>query len=151
MPDGAVVPHGRDAVWYASGRLKHDRFFLEGEPAGLWRSWYEDGTPRSAVHCGAEPATTRWWHPNGRLSSRGPTVRAVKEGAWTFWHADGRLAEQGEYRGGRREGVWTFWNADGRMTARGVYRDDLRVGDWEVWDEDGTPGLRVPPPPPGER
>jgi hypothetical protein len=145
LPSGETLAHGRDAAWFPGGGLSHDRFFLEGEPAGLWRSWFLDGKPHSAVWCGDGPGTTRWWYPNGRLSARGAARGAVKEGEWTFWYESGEVSEEGAYRGGERHGLWSLWYDGGGPRARGAYDNGVRVGTWEAWSADGTRTVRAVP------
>jgi hypothetical protein len=128
-PDGRHVPHGRDTSWYADGKLEWEREFEDGEPTGVWRSWYENGSPRSEATFGsADLAPMRWWHANGQLSSEGLAVNGAKDGAWTHWHANGVTSAEGRYLLGKREGPWTLWKEDGAIAERVEYRADQKVG-----------------------
>ncbi len=139
LPDGRRLRHGREIEWYRGGTVRHERFFERGEPAGLWRSWYPDGAPHSAVPC--DPSllrTATWWHANGRVSSEGPSVAGSKQGPWTHWHPNGAVAETGSYAGGLRQGEWMLWYEDGSVRARGSYRNDVRIGSWQWWTPEGV-------------
>lgn len=146
-PGGRKTRHGAELAWYADGALQWEREFVEGEPAGRWRSWYPDGTLESETWPDpgdGEAHESSWWYPSGRLSSRGETVRGVRHGSWTAWYEDGTRRWEGRFVGGHREGPFTYWHADGSVEARGQYRADVRVGEWLS----AQPGERTEP---GER
>ena len=129
--DNSVLLHGRDAQYFADGKLEYEREYDHGELTGHWRSFWPGGTPRMEAEYGTdEPRLMRWWHENGQLSSEGPALNGIKTGEWKFWHASGALAAQGEYESGDREGEWSFWNADGSLKERGEFHDGARVGPW---------------------
>ena len=136
-PGGRKIRHGPERAWYADGQLQWERDFLDGEPTGVWRSYYPDGTQESETWPGQDPTgpaegerIASWWHPNGRLSSRGPIVYGARSGTWEFWHDNGALAGRGSYAANRREGLWTFWTRDGSVAEQGRSRAGQRVGDW---------------------
>lgn len=141
-PDGVLVHHGSERLWFPDGRLQAEREFAHGEPTGRWRTYYPDGTPRSDQHF-ADGGEATWWHPNGQVSAQGTLREGLKDGAWTYWYEDGTKAEEGTYRASQRHGEWSFWANDGRLRARGSYEDDRRVGDWQMWDPDGNPVQRA--------
>ena len=150
-PDRAPQKHGRETVWYPSGAKQWEREYHEGEPRGAWRSWYEDGTPRSeAFFAGAGVETTMtFWHANGVKSLQGPARDGVKCGAWTAWYPSGAVSERGEYVRGMREGTWNAWSLDGAQRFEVVYVRNVRKSETPVEPAGGTsapaPRAAVPP------
>lgn len=133
-PDRAPQKHGKETVWYPSGAKQWEREYHEGEPRGAWRSWYEDGTPRSeAFFAGAGVETTMtFWHPNGVVSLKGPARDGVRGGTWTGWYPSGALAERGEYVRGMREGIWSTWSEDGGQRFEVLYVRNVRKSETPV-------------------
>lgn len=146
LPDGRHLKDGVERRWFPDGTLELERGWSAGEPAGWWRSWWPDGSPRSEYRFEPAQATTmRWWHPGGVLSSQGPARSGLREGSWRGWHPDGTLAFEGHYLAGRREGPWSTWHPDGSLGERGSYRADVRVGTWESYAPGERPGAAPPP------
>jgi antitoxin component YwqK of YwqJK toxin-antitoxin module len=139
--DGRSERDGFEREYHANGQLVAERFFARGEPIGLWRCWYADGTPRSEVDFRAgdagEARLNRFWHPNGALAAEGPAIAGVREGRWRYFGADGQPRQEGAYRAGKRDGPWVFYGERGAKRAEGVYALGDRVGVWTLWDAQG--------------
>ena len=151
LPGGKVVADGRHSAWFPDGIQEFERFYKYGEPTGVWKAWYRDGTPRSEVFCGMRgEGMSSWWYENGELSSRGPSIRGFKQGAWAHWNENGTKAAEGAYREGRRQGPWRLWDEDGEPAASGSYEDGVRVGRWRLWTESGESIERGSDDPPEE-
>lgn len=132
-PDGRTVKDGLQRTWYPDGSPRSERRFAAGEPAGVWRSWYQNGVLEQEYEFSDEPTTMRYYHPDGALSAEGPARRGVREGEWSYWYPSGVLRQRGGYLGGLREGEWTLFYENGGLRSRGPYRADERVGTWRHW------------------
>jgi antitoxin component YwqK of YwqJK toxin-antitoxin module len=159
-PDGRAERHGVEREYHASGALASEGRFEHGAPAGVWRPWFQDGTPRSEVDFGTPgaappragaPGRDRFWHANGALAAEGPSVGGIREGRWQFFAESGVIQREGAYRAGRRDGAWTFYDATGARRAEGAYSAGARVGAWTLWDEHGVAHERPPGDPELER
>ncbi len=151
LPGGKVLANGRASAWFPDGTQEFERFYDCGEPTGVWKTWYRDGTPRSEVFCGMKGSgLTTWWYENGALSSQGPSSRGFKQGAWVHWNENGSKAAEGAYRQGRRQGPWRLWDESGEPAASGSYENGVRVGRWRLWTESGESIERGSDDPPGE-
>ena len=130
-PDRPPAKHGKETVWYPSGGKHWEREYAEGRPFGAWRSWYENGNPRSESFFGAPDVDTQmtFWHPNGQVSLRGPARNGNRRGVWTVWYEDGRIAEQGPFSGSRREGRWIAWSKDGKQRYERIYAKNVRISE----------------------
>lgn len=151
LGDGRSIKDGVERRWYESGRLEYERHWTRDEPAGLWRSWFEDGVQRfEHLYDPAQATPMTWWHQSGTVSSAGPAREGVREGPWRGDHPDGARAFEGAFVANRRHGFWIFWHPDGSVETSGHYRNGQRVGVWEShapgekpWD----PAEPVPPAP----
>ena len=131
QPGKPAVQHGRRTEYHADGTLALVRHFEHGEPTGLWRAWYADGTLRMEVDYNASESISSWWHPGGVLASRGPARWGARWGVWEHHRADGTLASRGTYANGVRHGMWTYFDERGAWTERGRYVNGARIGAWE--------------------
>jgi antitoxin component YwqK of YwqJK toxin-antitoxin module len=141
--DGGQVRDGPERERAEDGTLLAERLFQAGRPAGTWRTWYRDGSPRSQIELG-DGTTLGWhrfWHPGGILAAEGQARGEVREGPWQFWDAEGNLERAGPFVGGRRHGWWTLWEG-GRKVAEGRYEHGARSGSWTLWDEQGEAHVR---------
>ncbi len=143
-PGRGAILHGVERIGYANGALHWEREFRFGKPTGIWRSWYENGHPRTeCFYLGPDvERTMTFWREDGKLSSQGPACDGARRGRWKFWWSNGRLAEEGEYRGGMKEGAWIAWSADGERRFERVYERNVRVSQRELPKEGdpATPG-----------
>jgi len=71
-----------DLAWFANGKLRFAKYYLNGKPVGTWESWKPDGSRSSHL---AFPGAT---------------------GRWEIWGADGTVEEQGQFVDGRKDGEW---------------------------------------------
>ncbi len=128
------VKHGKETIWSASGVKQWEREYKYGKPFGAWRSWYDNGKPRSECFYGDPEVDTRmtFWHSNGQVSLQGPARNGVRRGEWKVWYANGQLAEQGTFVGSQREGEWLAWSEDGSEAWKRTYKRNIRVAQVSV-------------------
>lgn len=129
---GAFVKHGRERAFFRGGQLEFERHWVRGEPAGLWQSWWENGTLRSECSFDKQrvPSPMSFWHENGQLDGRGMAINGRRIGVWEFFHANGVLESKGEYVDGERGGTWSFWDENGVLLQSGRFESGLKVGEW---------------------
>ncbi len=114
--NGGVRPlyHGPVWRWYASGQLEGKEYYVRGDGAGVWPSYYENGT----------------------MSSLGGFETGQKRGLWKYWDKDGRLETEVTYadEGNKRIDFYP----SGRRKAEGTFVASGKVGQWTYWAEDGS-------------
>jgi hypothetical protein len=138
-PGRGAIKHGIERSWYPSGALHYEREFRYGKPVGVWRSWWENGNPRTECYYFGPDVerTMTFWREDGKLQAQGPACDGARRGRWKFWWSNGQLSDQGEYRGGLREGSWNAWSEDGKRRFEIVYAKNVRVSKREI-DPDGA-------------
>jgi antitoxin component YwqK of YwqJK toxin-antitoxin module len=140
-PGRGTIKHGVERLWFPDGSLWWEREFHYGKPTGIWRSYWENGKPRTeCFYLGADvERTMTFWREDGKLSAQGPACDGARRGKWRFWWANGQLAEEGEYRSGLKEGSWIGWSRDGKRHFERVYEKNVRVSQREVADSASAP------------
>jgi hypothetical protein len=141
--DRPAQKHGVETVYYSTGSKQWSREFDHGQPKGVWRSWYQDGAPRSECFFGdpAVDTTMTWWYPGGHIQSRGPARNGVHRGLWRFYYKNGQLAEEGSFFDNQRSGEWRAWSDDGAVVTLRKYVKGVRVS------EKPDPNPPAPPDP----
>jgi len=67
------------------------------------------------------------YYSDGNLYARGPLVRGVRHGLWSFYALDGKMVlSQGVFSNDWREGVWKFYDERGRLYLTMTYGDEKR-------------------------
>lgn len=158
---GEAIKHGLWTIWYAEGKKKSeslmnkgaagrqerwfengqmsDRLEIRGEGKTSFKTWYENGQPKTEGAWEGKQADGRWthWFEDGKIESEGEYYRGMKIGIWTFRHANGEKKEEGDYISGEPNGRWVYWYDTGKKKAEGPYRRGKRVGLWTWWRPNG--------------
>jgi hypothetical protein len=139
-PGRGALKHGIERIWYPSGELQWEREFRYGKPTGIWRSYWQNGKPRTeCFYLGPDvERTMSFWREDGRLSAQGPACGDARRGKWRFWWSNGQIAEEGEYKGGLKEGTWIGWSRDGKRRFERVYEKHVRVSQRELSAEESA-------------
>jgi len=89
--------HGSDSLlvreewYYPDSALRLEGSYAEGKKDGVWKAWYQDGTP---------------W-------SIGEFRNGLSDGFRMVYHENGQLYYEGNYTKGKRSGHWEFFNSKG--------------------------------------
>ncbi len=125
--------HGPYAWWYdIEGKHKvADGQYEEGQPTGLWVSYYDTGKRKIQGRYEAGKKAGRWvaWYPAGSPSTDIRFVDGAEHGLWRWWYDDGSLAGMGEFAKGKPHGRWTRCGRNGEITKVEIYDHDVLV-DW---------------------
>jgi antitoxin component YwqK of YwqJK toxin-antitoxin module len=124
---------------FADGHPWSETRYLEGEPEGLWTTWYKNGAKQSegSYHRGYMQGTWKSWNEDGTLMLEATYARGKLDGPWRESWPNGRLKSRGTYKSGQPEGEWLEWYENGTKLREGSYVDGDQDGLWSGWDEDG--------------
>ena len=83
---GQKVFHENGQV-YMMGKIK------DKERNGLWKTYYEDGTPWSETNFneGVTDGSTKTWYKNGKVRFTGFYTDGEKSGTWYWYDEEGKL------------------------------------------------------------
>lgn len=84
---------------YPNGVIKMRGFKVRGKRSGVWKSWYENGSPWSetAFSEGMKNGKTTTWYKNEQKRYEGYYKNDVETGKWTFWDEKGKIINQKSY------------------------------------------------------
>lgn len=122
------VPTGWWTIWHVSGKKAAEGRMKQGAKCGVWRTWYEDGTPQSLV-------TYATVAPPAKKSASGTSTTARRRKKLPL-----------QMSAFRRDGETKAWYPSGKLKFEGSYKDDKEAGSWRLYDEagkliaDGLPG-----------
>jgi antitoxin component YwqK of YwqJK toxin-antitoxin module len=81
---------------------------------------------------------TRYFHPNGQVSSEGMLVDGKPEGYWRTYYDTGVLRSEGNRAGFLLDSLWRFYDPEGRLQSETNYRADKKEGEARRFDADGN-------------
>lgn len=93
-PADTVVPqNGPYEKKHPNGQVSLTGEMRDGKREGLWKSFYEDGTP---------------W-------SEGEYKNGVRHGKTVTWFENGKMRYEGVYTNGEQSGKWRYYNENGQL------------------------------------
>ena len=98
------------------GKLSYKGDFKNGQPHGLWTTYFPDGKPR--------------W--------QGYKKEGVNHGSYTMWYESGKKRIEGMYENGLKHGQSTAWHPSGVKWQQKSYDHGHPIGTWKKWDEKGN-------------
>ena len=94
IPTKQVIQNGESIERYANGVIKMQGMMKDGKRDGLWKSFYDNGSPWSET----------------------TFADGKKNGKTTTWYSNDQKRYEGFYTNDKEFGVWTFWNEKGKVT-----------------------------------
>ncbi len=89
-----TVDNGESIQHYSSGAIKMRGMMKDGHRSGIWKSWYENGTPWSETTFleGRKTGKTITWYENGKKRYEGFYTNDIESGKWVYWNEEGKIA-----------------------------------------------------------
>ncbi len=87
----SVIQNGEYIKYYKNGVMEMWGMMKNGKRHGVWKSWYEDGSPWSetAFADGKKNGKTTTWYDNEKKRYEGFYTNDEESGNWTFWDETG--------------------------------------------------------------
>ncbi|MBA3970785.1 MAG: hypothetical protein H0X46_01325 [Bacteroidetes bacterium] len=88
----SVVNNGESIQRYDNGVIRMRGMMKDGKREGLWKSWYENGTPWSETTflAGVKTGKTITWYENGNKRYEGEYINDIESGKWKYWDEKGK-------------------------------------------------------------
>lgn len=137
--DGHGKTHGPVVFWDGQDNLVARGTFNHGKSDGVWRFYYEDGSPAVVIGFsnGLRHGRTTVWSAKGKKLVEGNWDGGFRDGAYRLWHANGRLAAEFHFDHGKPVGVGRNWYANGTLRSVIPYVDGRIQGVLRVYNERG--------------
>ena len=94
-----AVQNGESIERYPNGVIKMQGMMKDGKRDGMWKSFYDDGSPWSET----------------------TFVDGKKNGKTTTWYANDIKRYEGFYTDDKESGLWTYWNEKGDIINKKNY------------------------------
>jgi hypothetical protein len=98
-PKDSVVNEGEYIKRYKNGIIEMQGMMKDGKRDGIWKSWYEDGSPWSETTfaAGKKNGRTITWYSNKQKRYEGFYTNDKESGKWQFWDEAGKALPGMEY------------------------------------------------------
>jgi len=110
------VNHETTVGFTNKGDLSYKGDFKNGQPHGLWTTYFPDGKPR--------------W--------KGYKKEGTNHGPFTMWYESGKKRIEGMYENGLKHGQSIAWHPNGSKWQQKSHHHGNPVGIWKTWDENGN-------------
>lgn len=95
----SVIQNGEYIKYYKNGVIEMRGMMADGKREGVWKSWYEDGSPWSETTFkeGKKNGKTTTWYGNDNKRYEGFYANDIEAGRWTFWAENGKIQSTQNY------------------------------------------------------
>lgn len=98
--------NGEWKKYYASGKIREKRYFINGQKTGEYLAWWE----------------------NGNLQIRYFFTADEYDGTCSEWNTEGRLIKKMNYKAGHEDGRQQSWYDNGKVKANYIIKEGRRFG-----------------------
>ena len=81
---------------------------------------------------------TKFYYPNGTVSSEGTMVNGQPDGYWKTYFDDGGMKSEGNRKNFLLDSVWKFYRTDSTLERTITYSENIKSGIEQVFDEKGN-------------
>ena len=147
ITDDKGLKQGHWIKKYPNGVTQYDGYFINNNPTGTFKRFYESGKIQSVlefINKGAE-AEAVFYHQNGFLASKGKYINQIKEGKWQFFSAvmENYMICEEEYSNNLRHGYSMKFYPDSSLLEKLNYSKDVKTGEWIQFYPDGKICLKA--------
>jgi len=131
---------GEVLSWYAKDLKQLEGLFDNGQKAGIWKFYFEDGKikKQTAYSHNVEDGEETFWFENGNIEKKGPYTEGKLNGKYTWYYENGQKKQEGFFTAGNEDSTWSEWYETGKQKMVGHLTNLERNGDWTFWDEQGN-------------
>ncbi len=90
-------------IWYENGQLSNEKNYENGSPAGIWKSWNQDGKIIQTIeYINKDISKVKIYRLYSEiLMMEGIMVNGEKDGVWYEYENDGKLYQKVKYENGK--------------------------------------------------
>ena len=147
MTDAAGKKQGPWVKRYPDGKIMYEGTFRDDNPVGLFKRYYEDGTPQSELNYNNKTgeAAAVFFYRDSTKAAEGIYVAHRKEGLWKFYSESNPsyLICEENYHNDLRHGIALKYYPDSTLAEKVTWDSGNRTGEWLQYYPDGTVCLRA--------
>lgn len=138
----------RQGPWqgtFPSGRIRYQGQFINDNPTGTFKYFYNDGALRAELtHIpGKDTVPAVYFHKNRQKLAQGQFVNSQRESLWVFFSERGEKLSESWYKNGLQHGKTTTFFPNGSITETVEYIDGEKHGQWFQYFENGNFRLKA--------
>jgi len=147
MNDEAGKKQGPWVKRYPDGKIMYEGTFRDDNPVGLFKRYYEDGTPQSELNYNNKTgeAAAVFFYRDSTKAAEGIYVAHIKEDLWKFYSESNPsyLICEENYHNDLRHGAALKYYPDSTLAEKVTWDSGNRTGEWLQYYPDGTVCLRA--------
>jgi len=143
--DSEGKKHGLWEKRYENGETQYRGKFEHGEPVGIFRRFYDDGSLQAVIeYTDSHTNYATLYYPEVEVKmAEGKYTEQERDSVWTFYSEEGILTSRETYKNGDKEGLTEIFYADGSISERSMFKEDVKHGIWEQYFNNGNPKLKA--------
>jgi len=139
--DERGLKQGNWIKFYENKNPQYEGYFLDNEPVGEFRRYYEEGGLSSKLlyYPESDSVKAEFFHPNGYIAARGMYFSRKREGYWSFYSAniENYLVCRELYKKNLKEGESIKYHWNSNRAEELIYQNDQKHGPWKQYYTDG--------------
>ncbi len=134
------IKHGLEKVYYQSGQLAYEVFYVHGKRDGKLAWLDREGHKLSFCNfkLGKMEGMEKTFFVNGQVKKEVNYVNDLKEGIQKEYFSNGQLASEVKYIHNKKEGLQTEYTIDGKILSTVNYVNNYKEGYKKWFDSNGT-------------
>ncbi|MEO7524193.1 MAG: hypothetical protein ABIT58_08870 [Ferruginibacter sp.] len=119
-----------DREYYADGKIKKEKYFINGKQEGIEMFFMPGGSKSMEVHFqnGMKNGSSKGFHANGRIAFEAVAKDGEFEGVSTWYFDNGNIKFKGSRHLGKDTGMWYFYEKkDNRIVKSYNYSNEFTV------------------------
>ncbi len=97
--EDSIPQNGEYIKRYKNGNVEMQGMMKNGKRDGLWKSFYDDGTPwsKTTFKDGIKNGPTTTWYENGKIRYEGSYENDSEKGVWKYYDEKGNFIKTFDY------------------------------------------------------
>lgn len=115
---------------HLNGKIRSQKYFLEGKENGVWREYFADGKLRlqREYKAGKKIGILKEWWGESILKREYSFAEDEYEGLCREWNEEGRLVKEMHYEKGYEVGLQRVWFDSGEIKSNYLMKNGRRFG-----------------------
>ncbi len=122
--------------FYPNGNIRYTGQFINDNPTGEFRRYYEDQSLQSIMTYREDGITSfiQFYYQNGKLTAEGKYIGSKRDSIWKFYSYYGRhLSSIEPYIDGKRDGLVRKYYENGNISQEISWKGGIKNGTWKIW------------------
>jgi len=139
----SILINGKKTEWYANGKIKSKKHYVNGKKHGLWTYWFSNGNKsiESSYENNKKDGKWKYYYLNGKERKLIYYKNNLKNGKTIIWYNNGNKEKEFYYSNDILNGKIKKWYDNSQLRVSGQYDMGTKKGKWKYWYYDGKTRL----------